>query len=62
MALNVERGNFYKEMGESKDRLLEEHQKLEEKMLKEVDKKGFWKTVSILEFVAIVGLIVGLAL
>jgi hypothetical protein len=60
--LEHDRGEFYKEQGVAKDKLVDQYAALNEKLLKEAEKKTFWKSLAIGEILLTVGLIVGLAL
>lgn len=57
-----DRAEFYKEQGGEKDKLIEQYAALNEKLLKEAEKKTFWKSLAIGEILLMVGLIIGLAL
>lgn len=57
-----DRGEFYKEQNEAKDKLIAQHEQLEQKLIKEAEKKSFWKSLAIGELLLSIGLIVGLSL
>ena len=61
-SLYKERSDFYAEQCKVKDQIIEQQQRLINDLIKEANKKSFWKALAIGELLAIIGLIIGLAL
>jgi hypothetical protein len=61
-ALYKERSEFYIEQGKTKDELFDRQQKMVEELIKENKKKGFWQSLALGEFFAIIGVALGIML